>query len=445
MVKKKLDKKPSASKSPSKGRKSKKDKDLPADWRVHAAHCCAVHGCKYSSADIREESDCPVYDGRVERECNSGWCQEPCLVDDPNSCRRDGERRYTAEQLAEFDAPCTDQSRDGYYDYVPPEGGCDDDGYDKKVTKSMVMGKKKTDKKPSASKSPSKSGKAKKNKDLPADWRVHATHCCAVHGCKYNSESREESECPVYNGRVERDFNRGWCQEPCVVSDPDSCRIEGERCYTAEQIAEFNAPDIKQHCDGYLGCVPSEVVCDDDGDDKEIARSMVEGFSEVMSIEDEGERAKVMADHNEKVLDVFELQFRQSLDPRHPYLWDRPITVEDFVKAADYLEENFSNPVFALANIFRITGQWCKEDEKERGWPHSCEQCIPCLKDTVNQLSEDISVLASPDKLHDRWNEVAEAISHESFTDTLVALVIKFMKKSYEEGYNARAEEEEIT
>jgi hypothetical protein len=58
---------------------------------------------------------------------------------------------------------------------------------------------------------------------LPSDWGTHATHCCPVHGCKYGDE-----DCPVADGRVEREIDRGWCQEPDVVTDPSVCRKGGE-------------------------------------------------------------------------------------------------------------------------------------------------------------------------------------------------------------------------
>lgn len=58
------------------------------DWPVHAAHCCNVHGCKYSSD---APSQCPVELSLIEREKNAGWCQEPGLVEDPAACRNHGE------------------------------------------------------------------------------------------------------------------------------------------------------------------------------------------------------------------------------------------------------------------------------------------------------------------------------------------------------------------
>jgi nucleoside-diphosphate kinase len=57
-------------------------------YGVHAAHCCKVHGCKYETV---EPARCPVEIGKIERESGAGWCQEPGLVDDPESCRREGE------------------------------------------------------------------------------------------------------------------------------------------------------------------------------------------------------------------------------------------------------------------------------------------------------------------------------------------------------------------
>ena len=61
-----------------------------SEYGVHVAHCCQVHGCKYGG----EEDDhlCPVVAGKIKREENAGWCQEPGLVDDPKVCRLPGER-----------------------------------------------------------------------------------------------------------------------------------------------------------------------------------------------------------------------------------------------------------------------------------------------------------------------------------------------------------------
>jgi hypothetical protein len=58
------------------------ENNLPEDWEVHATHCCEIHGCKYN------DNECPIVNGRVQRAKDTGWCQEPCLFDDPNSCRR---------------------------------------------------------------------------------------------------------------------------------------------------------------------------------------------------------------------------------------------------------------------------------------------------------------------------------------------------------------------
>lgn len=49
---------------------------------AHAAHCCGFHGCKYVDDDR-----CPVVKGKITREKDAGWCQEPELVDDPWACR----------------------------------------------------------------------------------------------------------------------------------------------------------------------------------------------------------------------------------------------------------------------------------------------------------------------------------------------------------------------
>lgn len=75
------------------------------EWGVHANHCCPIHGCKYESLFVeKEESECPVVRGLVERARNVGWCQEPHLVDDPEVCRKTGERMpATKEQLEQWD------------------------------------------------------------------------------------------------------------------------------------------------------------------------------------------------------------------------------------------------------------------------------------------------------------------------------------------------------
>lgn len=52
---------------------------------------------------------------------------------------------------------------------------------------------------------------------------VHRTHCCKIHGCKYESYE-DQSTCPVVLGKVEQIKGYGWCQEPELVSDPEACR-----------------------------------------------------------------------------------------------------------------------------------------------------------------------------------------------------------------------------
>jgi len=79
------------------------------------------------------------------------------------------------------------------------------------------------------------------SKKLPEDWETHAAHCCPVHGCKYEPRCGEKSTCPVVNGLVEREFNAGWCQEPCLVADPNACRLEGERTTSQELLDEWAA------------------------------------------------------------------------------------------------------------------------------------------------------------------------------------------------------------
>jgi hypothetical protein len=59
-----------------------------------------------------------------------------------------------------------------------------------------------------------------------SEYGVHASHCCRVHGCKYES-SFDEPTCPVVLGLVEQEPGAGWCQEPEVVSDPEACRGAG--------------------------------------------------------------------------------------------------------------------------------------------------------------------------------------------------------------------------
>ena len=60
---------------------------------VHSRHCCLVHGCKYTT----DPSDCPVMTKKVLRERDAGWCQEPGMVDDPESCREHGEKMPAAD------------------------------------------------------------------------------------------------------------------------------------------------------------------------------------------------------------------------------------------------------------------------------------------------------------------------------------------------------------
>ncbi len=40
------------------------------DYRIHAAHCCKWHGCKYG------DPGCPVVSGEVEQECLCESCYE---------------------------------------------------------------------------------------------------------------------------------------------------------------------------------------------------------------------------------------------------------------------------------------------------------------------------------------------------------------------------------
>lgn len=65
----------------------------PEGYEVHARHCCPVHGCKYTA----EPSRCPVVLKKVERERDAGWCQEPGMVEDPESCRKHGEKMPAAD------------------------------------------------------------------------------------------------------------------------------------------------------------------------------------------------------------------------------------------------------------------------------------------------------------------------------------------------------------
>ena len=51
-----------------------------------------------------------------------------------------------------------------------------------------------------------------------AEDRVHVTHCCKRHGCKYG-----DKDCPVANGRLEQQY-------PCEsCDDPDIQRMESDQ------------------------------------------------------------------------------------------------------------------------------------------------------------------------------------------------------------------------
>lgn len=72
-----------------------------------------------------------------------------------------------------------------------------------------------------------------RHKDLEADYPTHVTHCCPVHGCKYEYVG-DPVTCPVVLGKIKREKNAGWCQEPNMVHDPEVCRLEGEGVPTAD-------------------------------------------------------------------------------------------------------------------------------------------------------------------------------------------------------------------
>lgn len=80
-----------------------------------------------------------------------------------------------------------------------------------------------------------------RNDQLPEDWKTHATHCCSVHGCKYESIFEDKSSCPVVTGLVEREKNVGWCQEPHLVDNPEECRKPGEKMpATQEELDQWD-------------------------------------------------------------------------------------------------------------------------------------------------------------------------------------------------------------
>ena len=39
-------------------------------------------------------------------------------------------------------------------------------------------------------------------------WKVHASHCCKWHGCKYGDD-----DCPVVTGLIKQEYLCEWCEE----------------------------------------------------------------------------------------------------------------------------------------------------------------------------------------------------------------------------------------
>ena len=47
----------------------------------------------------------------------------------------------------------------------------------------------------------------------PNEYRVHQTHCCKLHGCKYG-----DPNCPVANGNIKQDYVCHTCYEDGIES-----------------------------------------------------------------------------------------------------------------------------------------------------------------------------------------------------------------------------------
>jgi hypothetical protein len=95
----------------------------------------------------------------------------------------------------------------------------------------------------------------------PTDLVTHARHCCPIHGCKYEEPEEGNDRCPVVLGKVRREFDGGWCQEPFLTTDPAVCRQPGERMPSTEEEDEdddkmppydcgqsFVAPERRKKC-----------------------------------------------------------------------------------------------------------------------------------------------------------------------------------------------------
>ena len=44
-------------------------------------------------------------------------------------------------------------------------------------------------------------------------WGVHASHCCALHGCKYG-----DKDCPVFSGEIKQEYTCESCDYDGIKS-----------------------------------------------------------------------------------------------------------------------------------------------------------------------------------------------------------------------------------
>ena len=70
------------------------------------------------------------------------------------------------------------------------------------------------------------------NKVIPKDeWRVHAGHCCILHGCKYSY-----NKCPVVTGKIKQLYLCESCTEYYGIKD--------WKTFEKVKIIKLNTADI---------------------------------------------------------------------------------------------------------------------------------------------------------------------------------------------------------
>ena len=79
-------------------------------------------------------------------------------------------------------------------------------------------------------------------------YRVHATHCCIIHGCKYGDE-----DCPVESGEVKQEYICEWCDENGIesLSELENHQLSKRLLNAINEDEEFKAR-VTKLLDGYL-------------------------------------------------------------------------------------------------------------------------------------------------------------------------------------------------